>query len=328
MRFGLTKNIASYNPLLHRLPRVGRRGCATPGAPSRGGAAFGYLFAPPGWRPGAPARPRATSAARPPAQAQRRERRGRRPRVVILRPPARAPIQPTAHPEVPVPFSALKLHPHLQKGLKELGFARPTPIQAEAIPPALAGRDVLASATTGSGKTAAFLLPILHQLIDRPARRHARAGADAHPRAGGADPRRPERPRRTHAGDGRRGLRRRRHGAAGARLPQRRRRDRRDAGPAARPLPPALREARRPRAPRARRGRPHARHGLPARHPAHPAPPAGAAADAVLQRHDAARRSPTLAREMLHDPVTDPARAAGGAGGRHHPGGLPGAPRS
>ena len=67
-----------------------------------------------------------------------------------------------------MPFSALKLHPHLLKGLKEMGFARPTPIQAEAIPPALAGRDVLASATTGSGKTAAFLLPIVHQLIDRP----------------------------------------------------------------------------------------------------------------------------------------------------------------
>jgi ATP-dependent RNA helicase RhlE len=67
-----------------------------------------------------------------------------------------------------LPFQALKLHPHLLRGLKELGFARPTPIQAQAIPPALAGRDVLASATTGSGKTAAFLLPIVHQLIDRP----------------------------------------------------------------------------------------------------------------------------------------------------------------
>jgi len=62
----------------------------------------------------------------------------------------------------------LKLHPSLQKGLKELGFQRPTPIQAEAIPGALEGRDVLACAMTGSGKTAAFLLPILHQLIDKP----------------------------------------------------------------------------------------------------------------------------------------------------------------
>jgi ATP-dependent RNA helicase RhlE len=67
-----------------------------------------------------------------------------------------------------VPFTSLKLHPSLLKGIKELGFVRPTPIQVEAVPPALAGRDVLACAMTGSGKTAAFLLPILHRLIDRP----------------------------------------------------------------------------------------------------------------------------------------------------------------
>jgi ATP-dependent RNA helicase RhlE len=67
-----------------------------------------------------------------------------------------------------VPFSSLKLHPSLLKGIKELGFARPTPIQADAIPPALEGRDVLACAMTGSGKTAAFLLPILHRLIEKP----------------------------------------------------------------------------------------------------------------------------------------------------------------
>ena len=66
-----------------------------------------------------------------------------------------------------MPFTSLHLHPQLLKGLRELGFPRPTPIQAESIPPALAGRDLLASASTGSGKTAAFLLPILHQLIDR-----------------------------------------------------------------------------------------------------------------------------------------------------------------
>src|ERR687892_2059554 len=69
-----------------------------------------------------------------------------------------------------MPFSSLKLHPALLKAIRELGFVRPTPIQAEAIPPALAGHDVLACAQTGSGKTAAFLLPILHQLIDRPRR--------------------------------------------------------------------------------------------------------------------------------------------------------------
>ena len=67
-----------------------------------------------------------------------------------------------------MPFSTLKLHPSLLRGIKELGFTRPTPIQADAIPPALDGRDVLACAMTGSGKTAAFLLPILHKLIARP----------------------------------------------------------------------------------------------------------------------------------------------------------------
>src|SRR5688500_15666143 len=69
-----------------------------------------------------------------------------------------------------MPFSSLKLHPDLLKAVRELGFARPTPIQADAIPPAMAGRDVMASAMTGSGKTAAFLLPILHRLIERPRR--------------------------------------------------------------------------------------------------------------------------------------------------------------
>jgi ATP-dependent RNA helicase RhlE len=67
-----------------------------------------------------------------------------------------------------MPFSQFKLHPDLLRGLKDLGFARPTPIQADAIPPALEGKDVLACAMTGSGKTVAFLLPILHQLIGKP----------------------------------------------------------------------------------------------------------------------------------------------------------------
>ena len=67
-----------------------------------------------------------------------------------------------------MPFGSLKLHPSLIKGVKELGFARPTPIQADAIPAAIDGRDVLACAMTGSGKTAAFLLPILHHLLARP----------------------------------------------------------------------------------------------------------------------------------------------------------------
>ena len=65
-----------------------------------------------------------------------------------------------------MPFSQLSLHRNLLTGLKDLGFTRPTAIQTDAIPPAMKGRDLLACAMTGSGKTAAFLLPILHKLID------------------------------------------------------------------------------------------------------------------------------------------------------------------
>ena len=67
-----------------------------------------------------------------------------------------------------MPFSSFGLHPDLLRGIKELGFTRPTPIQADAIPPAIEGRDVLACAMTGSGKTAAFILPILHRLSGKP----------------------------------------------------------------------------------------------------------------------------------------------------------------
>lgn len=63
-----------------------------------------------------------------------------------------------------MPFTSFGLNSDLLRGVKELGFTRPTPIQADAIPPAMEGRDVLACATTGSGKTAAFLLPILQRL--------------------------------------------------------------------------------------------------------------------------------------------------------------------
>jgi ATP-dependent RNA helicase RhlE len=69
-----------------------------------------------------------------------------------------------------MPFSSFGLHPLLLRGVKELGFTRPTPIQLQAIPPALEGRDVLACAATGSGKTAAFGLPILHRLMEKPRR--------------------------------------------------------------------------------------------------------------------------------------------------------------
>jgi len=64
-------------------------------------------------------------------------------------------------------FTTFDLHPGLLRALDQMGFSAPTAIQADAIPPAMRGRDVLACAVTGSGKTAAFLLPILHGLAAR-----------------------------------------------------------------------------------------------------------------------------------------------------------------
>jgi ATP-dependent RNA helicase RhlE len=61
-------------------------------------------------------------------------------------------------------FSDLGLTPELMRAVAEKGYATPTPIQREAIPAVLAGRDVLAGAQTGTGKTAAFVLPILQKL--------------------------------------------------------------------------------------------------------------------------------------------------------------------
>jgi ATP-dependent RNA helicase RhlE len=69
-----------------------------------------------------------------------------------------------------MPFSSFGLDPLLLRGVRELGFTRPTPIQEQSIPPAMAGRDVLACAVTGSGKTAAFGLPILDRLMGKPRR--------------------------------------------------------------------------------------------------------------------------------------------------------------
>ncbi|MDE2058284.1 MAG: DEAD/DEAH box helicase [candidate division NC10 bacterium] len=65
-------------------------------------------------------------------------------------------------------FSSFRLNANLLKAIHNMGFEHPTPIQRLAVPPLLEGRDVMASAVTGSGKTAAFLLPILHRLADKP----------------------------------------------------------------------------------------------------------------------------------------------------------------
>ena len=84
-------------------------------------------------------------------------------------------------------FTDFGLAQPVLKALEEAGYTTPTPIQAQAIRPAMEGRDLCGIAQTGTGKTAAFALPILHRLEPREAPRAAprlpRAGALADPRA-------------------------------------------------------------------------------------------------------------------------------------------------
>lgn len=68
-------------------------------------------------------------------------------------------------------FDDFDLHPSLNQALAEMGFSRPTTIQQMVLEPALDGRDILASAPTGTGKTAAFLLPAIQHLLDFPRRK-------------------------------------------------------------------------------------------------------------------------------------------------------------
>jgi ATP-dependent RNA helicase RhlE len=63
-----------------------------------------------------------------------------------------------------VPFTELGLAPEIARAVREQGYETPTPIQLQAIPGVLAGRDLIGCAQTGTGKTAAFILPILHRL--------------------------------------------------------------------------------------------------------------------------------------------------------------------
>ena len=69
-----------------------------------------------------------------------------------------------------MPFATFGLSEPLVRALKEKGYTEPTPIQQQAIPVVLSGRDVLAGAQTGTGKTAGFCLPILELLSQRPMR--------------------------------------------------------------------------------------------------------------------------------------------------------------
>ncbi len=73
-----------------------------------------------------------------------------------------------AHSQTEGDFASFRLNPNLTRGLEAAGFSSPRPIQLDTIPAALEGRDVMGLAQTGTGKTAAFALPILQRLIEEP----------------------------------------------------------------------------------------------------------------------------------------------------------------
>src|SRR5512136_1097514 len=65
---------------------------------------------------------------------------------------------------IQVSFKEFSFHPSIMAGVEAAGYVTPTPIQVQAIPPIMNGRDVIGLAQTGTGKTAAFVLPILQRL--------------------------------------------------------------------------------------------------------------------------------------------------------------------
>ncbi len=183
-------------------------------------------------------------------------------------------------------FDHLGLTPELLRAVADQGYTEPTPVQAASIPLVLAGRDLLAGAQTGTGKTAAFVLPMLQRLHGEAARHDDRRAAPRrHVRALILVPTRElalqvEESVRTYGA--RRPIRSITiYGGVGfdpqVERPARRSPDRRrDARPPPRPRRPAHDRPLAGRDPRPRRGGPDARHGLHPRHPQDPRPPAAA----------------------------------------------------
>ena len=88
--------------------------------------------------------------------------------TITTLPPAAEPVVEEA-----LSFADLNLHPTILDAIRDAGYTSPTPIQRDAIPLALKGRDIMGLAQTGTGKTAAFTLPIIERLIDGPRRTRA-----------------------------------------------------------------------------------------------------------------------------------------------------------
>ncbi len=95
--------------------------------------------------------------------------------TAAVKPPP-APMTPEIEAAIAAsPFTALGLSAPLARGVLDEGYPQPTPVQIEVLPPAIAGRDVLACAQTGTGKTAGFVLPILQHLAKTPSTGKIRA---------------------------------------------------------------------------------------------------------------------------------------------------------
>jgi ATP-dependent RNA helicase RhlE len=83
------------------------------------------------------------------------------------KPPVALPFETVEHDPTPLEFSALGLDPRLRTGIEDRGFTRTTPIQSAVFPVVFAGADLIACAETGTGKTAAFLLPVMQRLLSQ-----------------------------------------------------------------------------------------------------------------------------------------------------------------
>jgi len=96
-------------------------------------------------------------------------RRGSRQRVAAPRESSPLPYAPSAFDSTPIPFDQLSLDARLISGIRDLGWQETRAVQTGVIPLALAGDDVIACAETGTGKTAAFLVPILQRFVNEAA---------------------------------------------------------------------------------------------------------------------------------------------------------------
>lgn len=94
--------------------------------------------------------------------------RDRRQEIISLCPTMPSPEEASTSTEPPATFKSLNLIDPLLEALEQINFKAPTDIQSQVLPHALAGRDIIGVAETGSGKTAAFALPILQSLWENP----------------------------------------------------------------------------------------------------------------------------------------------------------------